>query len=82
MDYNRPIINTNGANIMIEEVKKVVKMWSKPVTQDTIKVLKQAGLTVVKTHFGYSCHVGDHLVFKALNGTQGYLVTYDEDLFE
>jgi len=38
-------------------------------------------MTVTKLSSGYECHVGDQLVFKAMIGTQGYLVRYDEQMF-
>ena len=62
-------------------IKYTSTVWTKSVTQQTIKQLRQAGLTVTKKDSGYECIVGDTMVFKAMNGTRGYLVRYDENLF-
>ena len=57
------------------------KIWSKSQTQSVIKALRNAGLTVNKTHSGYESSVGKTVVFRALIGSQGYLVSHDENLF-
>lgn len=64
-----------------EKLKMTSRVWSKPVTQDIIKQLRNAGLVVDKLSSGYECKINGHLVFKAMIGSQGYLVRYDEKLF-
>ena len=59
----------------------VSKIWTKKLTQITIKQLRDAGLTVTKLDAGYECKINDELVFKAMIGTSGYLVRYNENLF-
>jgi hypothetical protein len=58
------------------------RVWTKPQTQNTIKVLRESGLNVVKLNSGYECKVNDQLIFKAMQGHNGYLVRYVNDLFE
>jgi len=60
----------------------ISRIWTKKQTQDTIKTLRNANLTVEKINSGYECKVNDKLVFKAMIGSNGYLVRYDENLFE
>ena len=60
----------------------ISRIWTKAQTQSTIKVLRNAGLIVEKLNSGYESKVNDKLVFKAMIGTNGYLVRYDENLFE
>lgn len=59
----------------------VSKIWSKPVTQKVIKSLRMQGVTVEKINGGYVGKIGTHEVFKAMQGTMGYLVRYEPDLF-
>jgi hypothetical protein len=67
---------------MTTQIKLISRVWSKPVTQSTIKQLRSAGMVVEKISSGYSCHVGDQLIFKAMIGTNGYLVRFDPLMFE
>jgi biotin operon repressor len=59
----------------------ISKIWTKPQTQQAIKSLRDAGLTVDKLNAGYECKINDKLLFKAMIGSQGYLVRYDANLF-
>jgi hypothetical protein len=67
---------------MTTQVKLTARVWSKPVTQQVIKQLRNAGMTVKKINNGYECHVGNELIFKAMIGTQGYLVRFNPEMFE
>lgn len=60
----------------------VSRVWTKQQTQATIKDLRKLGLPVTKISSGYEGKVGDTLVFKAMIGTNGYLVRYRPELFE
>jgi hypothetical protein len=58
------------------------KIWTKPQTQVSIKQLRGAGYTVNKTPQGYEARDAEgKVVFRALNGSRGYIVTHDEGLF-
>lgn len=58
------------------------RIWTKPQTQEAIKALRNAGLTVDKVGSGYECKVNNNTVFKAMVGSRGYLVRYDQNLFQ
>lgn len=62
-------------------IKMVSKVWNKPQTQQIIKMLRDAGVNVEKIENGYQAYAGEHLIFKAMVGTRGYLVRYAEKLF-
>ena len=59
----------------------ISRIWTKKQTQATIKDLRKLGLPVLKVSSGYEAKVGDTLLFKAMVGTNGYLVRYHEQLF-
>jgi len=59
----------------------ISRIWTKKQTQATIKDLRQAGLPVTKLSSGYEAKVGTEIVFKAMIGTNGYLVRHHEELF-
>lgn len=54
---------------------------NKKTVQQMIRALRSAGLTVTKLDAGYECKQGDTLLFKAMNGRNGYLVRMQSDLF-
>ena len=54
---------------------------NKKTVQQMIKALRSAGLTVTRLDAGYECKQGDTLLFKAMNGHNGYLVRMQSDLF-
>lgn len=58
-----------------------VKLWTKKQTQEIIKALRAAGLPVVKTESKYEVNIDGKTIFRAMQGTRGYLVTYIDDLF-
>lgn len=65
----------------------LVKVWSKPDTQAFIKRLRDAGYTVARVPNGYVCHHAispdrTNLVFKAMNGSRGYLCQINADYCE
>lgn len=59
------------------------RIWSKPATQGFIKRLRDAGYQVYgNTSTGYeSFDLDGKLIFKAIPGSRGYLVRYDEKVF-
>lgn len=60
-----------------------VRIWTKPQTQAALRALKVAGMAVNKTPGGYVVRLSTgREVFKAMQGTRGYLVRYVADLFE
>jgi hypothetical protein len=59
----------------------ITRLIDKPNVQAMISALRGAGLTVDKLDAGYECKQGDTLLFKAMNGSQGYLVRMQHDLF-
>lgn len=65
-----------------------VKILTKPQTQQMIKALRDAGFTVNKLSSGYACEAINNAtnekktVFKAMVGSRGYLVTYEDSLFQ
>ena len=64
------------------ELEMVSRVWTKKQTQQTIKTLRDAGITVNKIDGGYKAEAPDGtLVFKAMVGYQGYLVRYAKELF-
>jgi hypothetical protein len=68
------------------EIKMIARIHSKPETQGMIKALRDAGYTVEKINGGYVCNVAGLTkpitIFKAMNGTRGYLCRYAENLFD
>ena len=58
-----------------------VRLWTKRQTQEIIKALRAAGLPVVKTDSKYETIIDGKTIFRAMQGTRGYLVTYVDDLF-
>jgi hypothetical protein len=56
------------------------KIWTKKVTQQFIKTLRDAGLTVDKIDSGYQCKLNEEVIFKAMIGHAGYLVRYEEQV--
>lgn len=61
--------------------KMTSRIWTKTQTQSTIKALRGAGYTVAKLGAGYECIANNELIFKAMIGSNGYLVRYKADLF-
>ena len=59
----------------------ISRIWNKQQTQATIKALRAGGYEVAKMPSGYSIVIGDTTIFKAMVGSNGYLVRYDENLF-
>ncbi len=60
-----------------------VRIWTKPQTQAALRALTVAGLAVNKTPGGYIARLSTGKeVFRAMQGTRGYLVRYVADLFE
>lgn len=57
------------------------KLWSKPDTQRCITALRAQGIVVEKLNGGYEAILAGKEVFKAMQGTRGYLVRYTDDLF-
>ena len=57
------------------------RIWTKTQTQTTIKQLRKSGYIVSKLNSGYECMLDDKIIFKAMNGQNGYLVRYEESLF-
>lgn len=67
---------------MSNQAKYLVRVWTKPQTQDAIKALRDAGLTVNNVDGMYKCD--DHeglLLFTALKGRNTYMIRYIHDLF-
>ncbi len=53
----------------------VTRIWTKPQTQQTLKDLRAAGLTVNKVPNGYEAVNKNNVLFlKAMNGNNSYLV--------
>lgn len=57
------------------------RVWTKKQTQEVIKVLRDAGLPVVKANNKYETIVDGKTLFRAMLGTNSYLVTYVDNLF-
>lgn len=57
------------------------RIWTKKQTQATIKSLRAAGYTVLKSDSGYTCEIDGLQVFCAMIGSHGYLVRYNAELF-
>lgn len=57
------------------------RIWTKKQTQETIKMLRQAGLEVVKNGSKYETIINGKTIFRAMLGTNSYLVTYVDNLF-
>jgi hypothetical protein len=57
------------------------RIWTKPQTQETIKALRSAGYTVTKNNGKYETIINGITIFRAMVGSNSYLVTYKEDLF-
>ena len=56
------------------------KVLTKPDTQAMIKALRQAGFPVDKLDAGYECKTpSGQVIFKAGQGSNGYLVRYAKD---
>lgn len=67
---------------MKEQIKMVSRVWPKKQTQQAIKALRQAGMSVKKIDSGYELKTKDGtILFKAMIGSRGYLVRYAEQLF-
>lgn len=64
------------------KIKYISRVIQKKIVQDMIKTLREAGLCVEKINGGYECDVKGVMVFKAMNGSNGYLVRMADDLFE
>jgi len=65
-------------NIMLKFQKRhttVTRIWTKPQTQQTLKDLRAAGLTVNKVANGYEAVNDNNVLFlKAMNGNNSYLI--------
>ena len=58
------------------------RIWTKPQTQQTLKALRAHGYKVAKLDAGYVAHDLQGLeVFKAMQGMNGYLVKFENELF-
>ena len=62
-------------------IKMIVRIWTKAQTQTTIKALRTAGYIVEKLNAGYECKLDNEVIFKAMIGTNGYLIRYKDGLF-
>ena len=58
------------------------RIWNKKDTQGTLKELRHAGFIVNKINMGYEAFDGEELVLKAMLGFGGYLVRYENRLFQ
>jgi hypothetical protein len=57
------------------------RIWTKQQTQQTIKALRNAGYEVTKRNGTYETILDDVSIFRAMVGTNSYLVTYNDRLF-
>lgn len=59
------------------------KVWSKKFTQEMIKLLRSRNIIINKIDGGYTSDEEKfgRPIFKAMNGTNGYLVIHANDLF-
>lgn len=55
---------------------------TKKDTQKMVKALRDVGLTVDKLDSGYECSKDGISIFRAIQGTRGYLIKAVSDLFE
>ena len=62
-------------------MKMIARIVSKKETWEMIKALRDAGFPVQKLAVGYQLVEDDVTLFKATNGSNGYLVRMAEDLF-
>ena len=62
-------------------MKTISTVLPKREVQAMIRALRDAGLNVEKTDSGYSCEAKGQTVFKAMTGSQGYLVRMADNLF-
>ena len=71
-------LNQHKVNIMLKFQKRhttVTRIWTKPQTQQTLKDLRAAGLTVNKVPNGYEAVNKNNVLFlRAMNGNNSYLV--------
>ena len=61
------------------------QVFAKPTLQQVLKSLRSEDFHVVKgdgIYYAYLDDTQDTLVLRAMNGTQGYLVTYTEKLLQ
>lgn len=62
--------------------KFVSRVYTKPNVQAMLKALRTSGATVEKLDAGYVAKdPNGHEIFKAMNGSRGYLVRHVENLF-
>ena len=77
------INNVFELNKQLNKVNKMIsRIIAKKDTQEMIKALRAAGLTVTRLDSGYECYHNEKLVFKAMQGNNGYLVRMLEGLFD
>lgn len=58
------------------------KIWNKPQTQQIIKALRDSGVNVLKINSGYEAKdKNGNVIFKAMQGYNGYLVRHVDNLF-
>ena len=62
-------------------MNKISRIVAKTEVQKMIKALRGSGLTVDKIEGGYVCEARRKIIFKAMNGSNGYLVRMADDLF-
>jgi hypothetical protein len=62
-------------------IKMTTRIWTKQQTQQTIKALRNAGYEVTKRNGTYETILDDVSIFRAMVGTNSYLVTYNDRLF-
>lgn len=63
-------------------MRHISRIATKPDTQAMIKALRQSGFTVDKLDGGYECKsTGGVMLFKAMVGTNSYLVRMVDNLF-
>ncbi len=58
------------------------KLFSKKQTQQVVKDLRHAGYNVKRIPSGYACVFEKEVIFKAMIGSRGYLVRYNDRLLQ
>lgn len=58
----------------------MVRVWTKPQTQEFIKRLRAAGYTVERGNGKYEVNIDGVNIFRALIGRRGYLIRMDNRL--
>jgi hypothetical protein len=66
-------------------LRRKTQMWTKPYLQMALKELRKSGYKVERLDHGYTVIMPDEprmVVLKALTGSRGYLVSFDQKLFD